>query len=89
MAKGLKVPNNILPDHLPPYSPQYNQLEQLWKWSRINWFHNLYFKSLTEVEEALEKALVTLVASPTLVPKPLWERWSPKIGQGVKLLRGA
>ena len=67
VAKGLKAPKNIVLDHLPPYSPQCNPVEQLWKWSRTNWFHNLYFKSLTEVEDALEKALLTLSAFPPLV----------------------
>ncbi len=63
VAKGLKALKKIVLDHLPPYSPQCNPVEQLWKWSRTNWFHNLYFKSLTEVEEAL----LTLSAFPPLV----------------------
>ncbi len=42
---------------LPPYSPQLNPVEQLWKGLRCRFFGNAYFETLDAVEDHLVKAL--------------------------------
>ena len=54
---GLVVPANIRLVCLPPYSPQLNPVEQLWKGIRTRFFGNAYFETLDAVEAHLVKAL--------------------------------
>jgi transposase len=42
-SRGLVVPSNIRLVCLPPYSPQLNPVEQLWKGLRSRFFGNSYF----------------------------------------------
>ena len=48
---GLKW-HNIEPLYLPPYSPDYNPIENLWRFLKINHFSNWYAKT---VEELIDK----------------------------------
>ena len=41
-------------DFLPPYSPELNPIERVWKRTRRNCLHNVYFPKLTLVVEAVE-----------------------------------
>jgi transposase len=41
-------------DFLPPYSPELNPIERVWKRTRRNRLHNVYFPKLTLVVEAVE-----------------------------------
>ena len=59
-AKELVIPENIRLIWQPPYSPQYNPVENIWGEIREKWFTNLVFKSLQAVEDTLADALVTL-----------------------------
>lgn len=59
-ANSLKVPDNMALIFLPPYSPQLNPVEHIWKSIRENWFGNEVFNSIDAVEDQLEKALVAL-----------------------------
>jgi len=54
---GLELPNNLHLMHLPPYSPELNPVELLWREIRRKYFHNRIFNSLDDVEEELTKAL--------------------------------
>lgn len=56
-SKDLAVPSNIRLVCLPPYSPELNPVEQLWKGLRSRFFGNAYFKSLKAVEDHLVTAL--------------------------------
>lgn len=56
-SKGLVVPDNIRLICLPPYSPQLNPVEQLWKGVRTRFFGNAYFETLDAVEACLVDAL--------------------------------
>lgn len=56
-SKTLKLPENISMLHLPPYSPELNPVELLWRELRRKYFHNRIFKSLDQVEEQLSDAL--------------------------------
>jgi transposase len=47
--------HNITPLYLPPYSPDFNPIENLWRFIKINHFSNWYAKN---VEELIEKICV-------------------------------
>ena len=57
ISQGLKLPENLVLLHLPPYSPELNPVELLWREIRRKHFHNKIFNSLDEVESTLNKAL--------------------------------
>jgi transposase len=41
-------------DYLPPYSPELNPIERLWKLTRRKCLHNVHFEELSEVTDAVE-----------------------------------
>jgi hypothetical protein len=41
-------------DFLPPYSPELNPIERVWKRTRRNCLHNVYFPKLVKVVETVE-----------------------------------
>jgi len=45
-SKDLIVPDNIDIIYLPPYSPELNPIERLWKYLKTNYIHNHVFASL-------------------------------------------
>jgi len=45
-SKYLVVPENIDIIYLPPYSPELNPIERLWKHMKTNYIHNRVFESL-------------------------------------------
>ena len=67
ISKGLALPENITLIHLPPYSPELNPVELLWRELRRKYFHNRIFASLDEVEEQLAKALADYYLSPQTI----------------------
>ena len=52
----LEVPDNIMIQHLPPYSPQLNPSENNWDDMREKFFRNLVFDSLDSLEDHLVSA---------------------------------
>jgi transposase len=42
-------------DFLPPYSPELNPIERVWKRTRRNCLHNVYFPKLALVTQAVEE----------------------------------
>jgi len=52
-SKRLKVPKNIEIEYLPPYSPELNPVERLWKWLKENTIHNRIFLNIEELYEAV------------------------------------
>lgn len=66
-ARDVVVPANITLCWLPPYSPELNPVEHLWKEIRQKWFPNQAFHSLDEVMERLSAALKSLMDSPAIV----------------------
>lgn len=46
-------------DYLPPYSPELNPIERVWKLTRRQCLHNRYFAQLEEVIEAVESEFAT------------------------------
>jgi transposase len=59
-SKDLQIPSNITIEPLPPYSPELNPAERLWRWLRRHVCRNRLFKSLDEQAEALGQTLRSL-----------------------------
>ena len=57
-TKQLKIPENIIIWFLPPYSPELNPVELIWRELRAKYFNNKTFISMLHVENYLEFALV-------------------------------
>lgn len=53
----LEVPDNVVLWFLPPYSPELNPVELIWRELRAKYFNNKAFGSMKEVEDHLEFAL--------------------------------
>lgn len=66
-SSTLELPANIKLMHLTPYSPELNPVGLLWRETRAKYFHNQFFNSLDEVEQALCKALNYFNANSDLV----------------------
>jgi transposase len=62
MSGDLFVPPSIRLIYLPPYSPELNPVERLWRWLRRSACRNRLFRSLTEVEDACCNSLNSLCA---------------------------
>ena len=58
-SHSLQLADNIRLLHLNPYSPELNPVELLWREVRKKYFHNQIFASLDEVEDVLQKALLS------------------------------
>ena len=52
-AKGLEIPHNIEIMALPPYTPEMNPIEQIWKEIRKRGFRNEIFQTLDKVIDRL------------------------------------
>ena len=50
--------------NLPPYSPEFNAAEPLWKYTRKVGTHNRYFESETEIVETLTKVFKGIQRDP-------------------------
>lgn len=64
IAQALKVPKNMKILFLPPYSPELNPAEHLWKDIREKEFANRAFSSMNAAEEALVQGLHRLEQNP-------------------------
>lgn len=54
--KALSIPENMMVEPLPPYSPELNPTENIWKDLKEKFFHNLVFDSLDALEGQLTLA---------------------------------
>jgi transposase len=50
-SKDLEVPNNIVVEILPPYCPELNPVERLWRYVKDHTIKNKVFDSLKDIEE--------------------------------------
>ena len=57
-TKLLQVPKNIIIWFLPPYSPQLNPVELIWRELRTKYFNNKTFQTLDEVDSHLAHAII-------------------------------
>jgi transposase len=67
ISKGLQLPDNLMLMHLPPYSPELNPVELLWREVRAKYFHNRIFDTLDDVEGTLSQALSNYNKNPTAI----------------------
>lgn len=67
IAGALQVPDNMRLVFLPPYSPELNPVEHLWKILRQIWFANTVFDGMKAVVDTLCTGLRTLEADPDRV----------------------
>lgn len=56
-SNDLVVPDNIEIIYLPPYSPELNPVERLWKYLKTRYIHNHVFESLTSIMACLVDAV--------------------------------
>ena len=61
-SKGLIIPENIELAYIPPYTPEMNPIEQIWRELRTAGFKNQCFKTLNDVVERLCDTITTLSA---------------------------
>ena len=59
-SKGLVKPDNIEIIHIPPYTPEMNPIEQIWKQIRTMGFKNELFNTLSDVVDRLCKTINNL-----------------------------
>lgn len=59
-SKGLEIPDNIRILHIPPYTPEMNPIEQIWKQLRSMGFRNETFKTLEHVVDRLCETICRL-----------------------------
>lgn len=61
-SKTLRLPDNIRLFHIPPYTPEMNPIEQIWKELRARGFHNEAFQTLEKVVDRLCDTICNLSA---------------------------
>ncbi|MDE7242919.1 MAG: IS630 family transposase [Oscillospiraceae bacterium] len=61
-SKSLQVPENIVLFHIPPYTPEMNPIEQIWKEIRKRGFRNEGFATLQKVVDRLDDTICSLPA---------------------------
>jgi transposase len=52
---------------LPPYSPEYNAIEGIWKVTKKRTTHNRFYKTTDERDAALRSTFATFQATPKLI----------------------
>lgn len=65
-SKRLTIPQNIMIQILPPYSPELNPTENIWEEIREKGFYNRFFPDLDSLEEHLLSELQRLENSPEI-----------------------
>lgn len=72
---ALMIPENMMIETLPPYSPQLNPSENMWDHIREKHFENLVFESMEAVEERLCVAANAVENSPEIVRSITAWKW--------------
>jgi putative transposase len=71
-SRGLQVPKNIEIIHIPPYTPEMNPIEQIWRELRKS-FRNEVFPTLNKVMDRLCEAIRDL--SPETIKSVTHRDW--------------
>jgi len=69
------IPENIRLIYIPPYTPEMNPIEQIWREIRTMGFHNKYFKTLLKVKENFYETIANL--SPDKIKSITQRDWLP------------
>ncbi len=72
-SKDLVVPDNIVLFFIPPYTPEMNPIEQIWKEIRKRGFKNQVFSTLEKVVDRLCDVICSL--SPTVIHSITGRDW--------------
>jgi hypothetical protein len=72
---ALEMPENMLLEHLPPYSPELNPTENLWDDMREKFFGNLVFDSMDAVQDRLINACRFYEHNPSIVLSIAARNW--------------
>jgi hypothetical protein len=78
-SQGLSVPGNITLLALPPYSPELNPVERIWRYLRSHWLANSVFRSLADIMDACEMAWNRFAANNGLVRSLCAVTWAPAL----------
>lgn len=73
----LNIPDNIKLFYIPPYTPEMNPVEQIWKEIRKRGFRNQVFQTLENVVDHLCETICTL--SPTTIACITGRNWIIKL----------
>lgn len=84
IAEALTVPPNMRIVLLPPYSPELNPAEHIWKALREEWFANTVFRDMRAVERALCGGLRALEFDPTRTQNLTGFEWITSISLNAK-----
>ncbi len=57
----MEIPSNIIILHIPPYTPEMNPIEQIWREIRTQGFKNEVFQTLKKVVERFCETINSLV----------------------------
>ena len=66
-TKRLAVPDNVTLVHLPPYSPELNPVELLWRYLRQRYLSNRVYPDRDSLEEAVAVAWRRLTDNPETI----------------------
>jgi transposase len=81
-SESVDLPENITLIGLPPYSPQLNPIENLWKVMRERFFPNLDFDCMNRLEQNLCDALNHLEHTPEIIRSVTGYKWFTDIVSG-------
>jgi hypothetical protein len=84
VAKELVVPENMRLMFLPPYSPELNPAEHLWKALREERFANHVFRDLDAVQETLSHGLAAMEADHVRTQSLTGFKWITSISLNAK-----
>ena len=59
---------------LPPYSPELNLIEGLWKWLKKSVIHNVFYKSVAKIKKAVQGFIEYINKKPLEVIRMLCEK---------------
>jgi len=71
----LLIPKNITLFPLPPYSPELNSIEQLWRELKQGWLSNRCFENYEDIVEAVTQAWNEFVAIPGAIKRLCSRSW--------------
>ncbi len=76
VARALQVPPNLTPVPLPPYSPELNSIERLWRYMKDTKLSNRVFADLDDVVQACCAAWNAVLAEPGRIRSICSEPWA-------------
>ena len=72
----LVMPDNITPITLPPYSPEFNPVENIWEYWRKNKLANRLYETYEDIVEACCDAWNSLTAMPGCIASIAQRSWA-------------